>query len=516
MGSGSRIDHQHHLVATTAAGLTVEAPATGVDLMPEGQRELIVRALQIQADWEANNGAATSEEALEYWGLRERLRSEYDLWNGHGLITDAEPEGDEGGIREASSDSTLATPEAIDALRSALSNGVPAQREVPPDAGLSPDDRAVQRAAAQQVLDEVAAEHQAAAALQEQAREQWPANEPVSYTDDFDAFQRDYEAARERAERGEQVVPYMTENATGGLGAREGGRGFGVEIEFDIDPSVDRRQAIENIGRELHEAGLARDSDQHGYHSQQSAGYTDAPNAWRLEQDCTVAGELVSPILYDEPQSWQNLATACEIIERNGGRASFGTGGHVHVGLHDFDHDVANHTRLMQTYAAHEDVLYRLAQNPASEGNQHRGTRWCRPNPVPSQGYTAISQIESYHGMAVNLSGARRGGQSAHGEFRLWDGSLNPSVIQTQVKLSLGMAAAAVRGDTTIPDTRMQLGSHREQRRQAGVGQRRRLSGDDWRTTTANFRRMVDSLFQRPEDKAQATALFQQTRWQRH
>jgi hypothetical protein len=489
MGSGSRIDHQHHLVATTA-GTTITAPGEDIDISRDvEQQQLISRVLQLGTLMNAN--AATDEETAEFHRLRQRLQDEFGQPGDHLDVPIAQLSG------------------------TAPSISMPSQRGLPTDWS-SAEDRAVQRAAAQQVLDEVAAEHQAAAALQEQAREQWPTDEAVNYTDDFAAFQRDYEAARARAERGEQVIPYMTENATGGLGAREGGRGFGVEIEFDIEPGVDRYQAIENIGRELHEAGLARDSYQHGYHSQQSAGYTDAPNAWRLEQDCTVAGELVSPILYDEPQAWQNLATACEIIERNGGRASFGTGGHVHVGMHDFDHDVANHTRLMQTYAAHEDVLYRLAQNPASERNRHRGTRWCRPNPVPSQGYTAISQIESYHGMAVNLSGARRGGQSAHGEFRLWDGSLNPSVIQTQVKLSLGMAAAAVRQDTAVPTTRMQLGSHREQRRQAGVGQRRRLSGDDWRTTTANFRRMVDSLFQRPEDKAQATALFHETRWQRH
>ncbi|MFM9462845.1 amidoligase family protein [Streptomyces scabiei] len=488
MGSGSRIDHQHHLVATTA-GTTITAPGEDIDVSRDvEQQQLINQVLQLGTLVDAN--AATDEEAVEFYRLRQQLQDEF-------------------GQPEAHLDGPIAQLSGTDAGAS-----VPSQRGLPTDWS-SAEDRAVQRAAAQQVLDEVAAEHQAAAALQEQAREQWPTDEAVSYTDDFDAFQRDYEAARERAERGEQVIPYMTENATGGLGAREGGRGFGVEIEFDIQPGVDRYQAIENIGRELHAAGLARDGYQHSYHSQQNAGYTDSPNAWRLESDCTVAGELVSPILYDEPQSWQNLATACEIIERNGGRASFGTGGHVHVGMHDFDHDVANHTRLMQTYAAHEDVLYRLAQNPASEGNRHRGTRWCRPNPVPAEGYAAISDVLALHGQAVNLSGARSGGQSAHGEFRLWDGSLNPSVIQTQVKLSLGMAAAAVRDDAAVPSTRMPLGSHREQRQQAGVGQRRRLSGDDWRTTTANFRQMVDSLFQRPEDKAQATALFQQTRWQR-
>ncbi|MBV9024003.1 MAG: amidoligase family protein [Streptomycetaceae bacterium] len=485
MGSGSRIDHQHHLVATSAAGITIEAPAGGVDLMPAEQRQILERALQIQSGWRTNPHPPL-EEIMEYWGLRGQLRNQYGMWNGHGLIQDSEP-----GDDSAEDDRTAAV--------------LPDQRA---------PDVTVQRAASQQVLDEVSAEHRAATALQEQVREQWPTDEAVSYTDDFDAFQRDYDAARERAERGEQVIPYMTENATGGLGARDGGRGFGVEIEFDIEPGVDRQQAIQNIARELRDAGLSRTARQYDYHAQMSAGYTDEPNAWRLESDCTVAGELVSPILYDEPQTWNNLARACEIIQRNGGRASFSTGGHVHVGMHDFDHDVANHTRLMQMYKAHEDVLYRLAQNPASEG-RHRGTSWCSPNPVPSQGYTAISQINSFHGQALNLSGARRGGQSAHGEFRLWDGSLNPRVIQTQVKLSLGMAAAAVRQDTTTPSARMELGSHREQRRQAGLGQRRRLSGDDWRTSTANFRQMVDSLFQRPEDKAQATALFHETRWQR-
>ncbi|MFC8442601.1 amidoligase family protein [Streptomyces griseoincarnatus] len=512
MGSGSRIDHQHHLVATTAAGTTISAPSDATNPPDDEHQELVSRLLRLRSLMDENN--ATPEEAEELHRIRQRLQDEFQGALQQDVQDDPREEYDYPSEASPLAGTTyeLASDEAIEALRQAF-NRVPAQRDLPPEWG-SPEDRSVQRAAAQQVLDEVAAEHQAAASLQEEAREQWPPNE-VSYTEDFDAFQRDYDAARDRAQRGEQVVPYMTENATGGLGAREGGRGFGVEIEFDIEPGVDRQQAIQNIARELRDAGLSRTARQYGYHSQQSAGYTDEPNAWRLESDCTVAGELVSPILYDEPQTWQNLATACEIIQRNGGRASFGTGGHVHVGMHDFDHDVANHTRLMQMYKAHEDVLYRLAQNPASEGNQHRGTRWCNPNPVPSEGYSSISQINARHGQAVNLYGAMRGGQSAHGEFRLWDGSLNPSVIQTQVKLSLGMAAAAVRQDTNASGPRMELGSHREQRRQAGLGQRRRLSGDDWRTTTANFRQLVDSLFQRPEDKAQATALFHETRWQR-
>ncbi|ATM24741.1 hypothetical protein SMD44_p10242 (plasmid) [Streptomyces alboflavus] len=488
MGSGSRIDHQHHLVATTAAGTTITAPDAVVSLSPDDEHQHLASQV-LSLGTLVRDGEATPEQTEEFYRLRQRLQDEF------GQTQQA--------LDEQISEST----------GTAAGVSIPAQRGLPDFQ--APEDRAVQRAAAQQVLDEVAAEHQAAVALQEQARQQQPAEEPVSYTENFDAFQRDFEAARERAERGEQVIPYMTENATGGLGAREGGRGFGVEIEFDIEPGVDRQQAIQSIARGLREAGLTRTARQYGYHSQQSAGYTDAPDGWRLESDCTVAGELVSPIMYDEPQTWQNLAAACEVIQRNGGRASVRTGGHVHVGMHDFDHDVANHNRLMHTFAQHEDVLYRLAQNPAAEGQRHRGTRWCTPNQVPSDGYQSVHSVRAWHGHAVNLEGAMRGGQSAHGEFRLWDGSLNPAVIQTQIKLSLGMAAAAVRQDTAPSGPRMSLGSHREQRSQAGLGQRRRLSGDDWRTNTADFRQMIDTLYQRPEDMAQATALYQQTRWQR-
>lgn len=483
MGSGSRIDHQHHLVATTA-GLTIEAPANEVDLMPEAQRELIDQALQIQADWEANNGQATLEEAMEYWGLRDRLRHEHDLWNGHGLIEDAERE-------EAEEESPSFPPRASE-----------------PPAGIP-----LQRTAAQQVLDEVLEEHQASAALAVQARDRWPTEPETGFVEDFEAFREIHEAAWNREIRGEQAVPYLLEDATGGLGAREGGRGFGVEIEFDTDGDWDdQHEALRAIGRDLHEAGLARDRDMHSYHSQQYAGYTDAPNAWRLEDDCTVAGEIVSPIMYDEPQTWQNLATVCEIVRRHGGGASERTGGHVHVGLHDYDHEVANHHRLMQMYGDYEDVLFRLAANRNAPDSAHRGTEWCEPNHVPSGGYRSLPDVQSRarHGMAVNLTAAR-GQRSDHGEFRLWDGSVDPAVIQTQVNVSLGMVAAAVRGgpQASRRSEAMSLGRHRQE-----WGPDQRLTVGDLEANSLSFRRFTDEIFHRRQERAQAAALYAVTRWQ--
>jgi hypothetical protein len=484
MGSGSRINHQHHLVAPTA-GRTITVP-DGLDglTLDEAHQELLGRVLRLSGA--VQNGQATPDEEHQFAQLREELRSAYGTEPPSG----AEPEAPSAGDQSAS--------------------------RLPQEWG-TPQDRAVQRAAAQQVLDETLAEHQAAAALQEQARDRWPADQDVSYEENFDAFRQAYQAARNRAARGEQVVPYLTENATGGLASREGGRGFGLEIEFDLPgDSGDRRAAVRQIARDLYDAGLSQDAYQHTYHSQAEAGYTDDANTWRLEEDCTVSGELVSPILFDEPETWRNLATACEIIERHGGRATHRTGGHVHVGMHDFDHEVGNHNRLLQTYQAYEDVLYRLAQNPGSPNNRHRGTNWCSPNRSPAAGYSHVGDAADYnrHGMAVNLSAAR-GYRTDHGEFRLWDGSLDPGVIQTQAKLSLGMVAAAVRQNPAGPahSSPMRLGSHRSQLQQAGLSGRR-LRGEAWRNSTLNFRRLADEVFHRAQDKDQATALFSATRWQ--
>ncbi|MFF4344727.1 amidoligase family protein [Kitasatospora sp. NPDC001540] len=486
MGSGSRINHQHHLVAPTV-GRTLTVP-DGLEGLTadDAHQDLINRMLRLAEA--VHSGQATPEEEQQFTQVSEELRSSY-----------ATARSEDGGSGAGAGGSELSV------------SGLPQEWG-------APEDRAVQRAAAQQVLDETLAEHQAAAVLQMQARDRWPADHDVSYEEDFDAFRQAYQAARERAGRGEEVVPFLVENATGGLASREGGRGFGLEIEFDLPGTsyLDQQQALGRIARDLYAAGLSRDAYQHEYHAQASEGYTDAANAWRLEEDCTVAGELVSPILFDEPDSWRNLATACQIIQEHGGCATPRTGGHVHVGMHDFDHEIDNHHRLLESYRTYEDVLFRLAQNPGAPNNRHRGTNWCRPNRDPTRGYREVDDVAyaNWHGMAVNLSAAC-GERSDHGEFRLWDGSLNPGVIQTQAKLSLGLVAAAVRQDPPGPayGSPMELGSHRAQLRQAGlIG--RRLSGDAWRSSTLNFRRLVDEVFHRAQDKEQATALFSTTRWQ--
>lgn len=370
--------------------------------------------------------------------------------------------------------------------------------------------------ALEQVNADLAQDRADSVAAQRTARETWSPSETVSYSEDPAAFQADYDAAKQRAANGEQVIPYMRENATDGLGARDGGRAFGVEIEFDIAPGRDRRQVLNAIGRALHEAGLTRTASQQGYHSADRRGYTENHNGgWSFEDDCTVAGEIVSPIMYDEPQTWDNLATVMRIVRENGGVATTGTGAHVHVSTHNYDHTVENHNRLMSTFAENEDLIYRLSTNP--ERGTHRGPRWCRPNSVPSSGYRTVGDASgrnNSHGLGMNLQSVH-GRDSDHVEFRTFDGSLDPSVMQAQVKLALGITEAAFREAGQTPSAeRSPLGSNRAHNR-AQHGASRRITGDAWKQNTAGFRALADKIFRRPEDKAQLTALFQQTKWQR-
>ncbi len=94
----------------------------------------------------------------------------------------------------------------------------------------------------------------------------------------------------------------------------------------------------------------------------------------------------------------------------------------------------------------------------------------------------------------------------------MWDSSLDPGVIQTQVKLSLGMAQAAF-ASSGEPSAAEPLGTHRSNN--TGLGRGGRLRGDAWSRDTRSFRSMLDRIFSRDADKEQATALFAATRWQR-
>ena len=367
------------------------------------------------------------------------------------------------------------------------------------------------------------------------ARERFAAGRAPRYTDDFDAFEQAYTRALARRDAGTPAIPLMTGPAgtvTGGLGNRDGGRPFGVELEFDFPRGIDRPAALAAIGRDLAVAGLLRHPGQDAYHEVEKTGYSHQhQGGWSFEKDETVAGEIISPVMYDEPETWRSIALVCDTVKRHGGTVSSKTGSHVHVGAAEYDHTVDTHAELVRTVNTYEDVLHRISQNPTAVA--HRPVRWCRPNPeVPPRGYRALDSYKTRtgktkkgardintHALGLNMQ-AMHGTAADHVEMRHWDGSLDPAVIQVQIKTSLAVVDAAQRNaGKNIPKIpREPIGSHAA--RTAVPGKRSHkvpapLAGDELRADSATFRRLADTLFSRAADKEQFAALYAVTRWQR-
>ena len=274
---------------------------------------------------------------------------------------------------------------------------------------------------------------------------------------------------------------------------------FGIEIEFDgADPHA--------VARALHEAGLASSPRQEQYHSSGRV-----PGKWIVEHDATVAGEVVSPVLHDTPETWEQLEEVCQILQSHGARATGRTGGHVHVGVDSagMDHDVNKFRRVARVCAWAEDLMYRLAAATGQRGRSHRGStngyRWCGPMGSGQleevQGLSDLAgRVGSSHSVGLNFGNILDRNRTI--EYRYFDSSLDPARLQANIKLACWVTKrAAELPDTAIPQERNPLGSHRSPRDPDG--------GDRL------LRRFADLIFVRPKDKLKLYWVYQRSAWQR-
>lgn len=387
------------------------------------------------------------------------------------------------------------------------------------------------QAAAATVTSDLTAEYAASVAATTATTSQW--REPVvRLADNPDVFQDMYQAAREARtayEAGTAAFPveYMRENAFAGMGTRASGRGFGVELEFAFPEDMssgDRRVALRAIGQELYAAGLTTTQNQQGYGASHGSYRDYHARGWSFEHDPSTGGsdgqsggEIVSPVMFDEPETWTNLEKVCNTLTRHGAIVSTGSGAHVHVGTGDYDHRVENHNRLLQAFAENTDLLYRLSTDPAR--GRHRGVGYCRPNTMPSSPYRTVQEAnrgQFGHGLGLNLQSVQ-GRTSDHVEFRTFDATLNPAVIQTQAKIAMFMTEGATRGGSTVPnENATTLGERLNSNPRRGA-----LTGAAWNESTHGFRsfldRFVPTVTENPADNPhmrQLVALFALTKWQ--
>ena len=356
-----------------------------------------------------------------------------------------------------------------------------------------------------------------------EARRTWAAETEVVYSEDYAEFERVYRSAAAARETvgGTPLIPFQRVNALNGLATRESGNGFGMEIEYEFPQDMDypaRNAAQERIGRELYEAGLTYSQSQQGYGASRYRAERNRGNGpadthernWSWEDDGSVnGGELVTPIMYDEATTWANLETAVDILKRNGAVASKAAGAHVHVGTSHFGRSPERYAELARLMSQHEDVMYRLASDPAR--GTHRGGHYASPNPaVAPAGFSNMNQVRQWQdtrSSALNLLNVS-GTTADHVEFRVFDSTLDVGAMQTQIKVAVAMTHAAPRIASG--------GATRRKKEELGAHAKRNADPSDsdaLKADTATFRSLLDTLFTRKADKDQAVTLFANTKW---
>lgn len=325
----------------------------------------------------------------------------------------------------------------------------------------------------------------------------------VFLTRDEEAFNNLYELARDGSN-----VEYQYENVLGGSENT-----FGIEIEFT---GAD----LNTVARELHAAGLVPSSTYNRYHDSRVQGM------WAIEKDGSVSsgdigGEVISPVLRDTPETWQQLEKVCEIVRRNGGRVDMRCGGHVHVGADPLDERTWRWMRLARLVGGFEDVLYRVAAGGESGGG-HRGEgdgfHYSAPMPSAADRFfrdrrvdpqNLISELSPNRYYGLNMKNVGQGNKNTV-EFRHFNGSLDPKQIQANVKVANALvhAAQGLRKNRASTRERAQLIPDRPSR----LGESNRRADNDGHDQVRKF---VDTIFNNAKDKAAALWLYATSRWQR-
>lgn len=329
-----------------------------------------------------------------------------------------------------------------------------------------------------------------------------------SYLNDPDAYLEARAEAKARQERGEGAVQPITFGSVtnGAITAHPGmGRGFGLEIEYVVDADKDARAVRRAIAKALNEENLSLSDEPYEYgESSEYTGYQE----WAVENDCSVNGEVISPILYDNEESWRQVARVCQIIKDHGGKVDESCGQHVHISRLDESSEATRD--LVNFVQGHQDSLRRAAANPHT--GKHRNTRHSRP----FSAQTAYETVRTYdlgdevdREFMVNLSSPE------HTEFRDADGSLDPGHIQAQVRIAAAIVHRAETGGFRSAPARSQDVGANRRRTFALTGSHTAPERDeDTLVSDVPFRATIDALFDDEDSKRMMASLGVAAPWQ--
>ena len=170
------------------------------------------------------------------------------------------------------------------------------------------------------------------------------------------------------------------------------------------------------------------------------------------EKGFEVGGELVSPVLIDNPINWKEIKDVLTLIDNKEGTYAHG-GAHVHVGaqsLKDYDSLI----KFLLLYTSYEDVLYRFGYmdrlNP-------RKTMINASSPLSIDLANDMDEIMSKHSIRsinhryerffgvnfLNLSSLKNKKEKNTIEFRFGNGTFNPVLWQNYVNTCVKLLEAS-------------------------------------------------------------------------
>ena len=321
------------------------------------------------------------------------------------------------------------------------------------------------------------------------------------YSEDPQAFTDDFEAAVNAP------IPYEYENVLNGSDLT-----FGIELEFvDGDSNA--------IARELYDMGICGNAQMDRYHSRRM------PGKWTLERDGSVTngdrgGELISPILTDTPETWRQIETVCEVAKRHGAAVNMRTGGHIHIGATDsLDGKRQRWRRFFKMSAGFEQFYTRLS---GGEHGRFRGGYYAESSMRQNlRGITArlpeqeniqefkerILRISDGKYQRINISPFATKGTV---EFRGFNGTLTPGIIQANVKYAAGVVHSAERSRIRGSETDNIIPTDSDRKRGRIISN----YSENNEQTDAGMMAALDAIFSRRSDKQHILSVIAKNRWE--
>ncbi|MDF3003308.1 MAG: hypothetical protein K0Q48_3427, partial [Bacillota bacterium] len=307
------------------------------------------------------------------------------------------------------------------------------------------------------------------------------------YTENPELFQKDMERLRDAP------IPYYYENVLNGSNIT-----FGIELEFAFGDS-------DAIASELYNLGICSSPYMHEYHDSRE------PGKWVLECDDSVTeggygGELISPVLTDTPETWRQIQIVCEVAKRHGAFVNEDTGGHVHIGAEEsLDGKRQRWRRFFKTAVGFESVFHRLA---GGEQGRFRGGGYALSaisqnreglnTRLPDQGTISdfqaeIGSLDLHRYRSINLESFTSNKKTI--EFRAFNGTITPGVIQANVKYAAGVINTSVRSRVSPEEGLAATASDRKRGSIINNYEQNNFRND------VSIMKAMDVMFSRREDK---------------